>query len=173
MALTAPVTEESARTTVTTVPDTEEMPAGTAHGAAPAGTRGVTATAASRHVPVRVPPGQRTRPAALTCPDVPPAVPARDTTKGTFDTKVPPIKHRQAPGPGQAGRYAPVFTWSANLRHAAGLNCNTGPERSVVSRTSTPRRASPTSTQFPPLPLKLDLRQRGSIASICRSPLPR
>ena len=50
--------------------------------------------------------------------------------------------------------YAPVFTWSANLRHTAGLNRSTGPERSAVSRTSTPRRASPTSTHVPPpLPL--------------------
>jgi hypothetical protein len=67
--------------------------------------------------------------------------------KGVLSTRKYPIKRRQAPS--QAGRYAPVFTWSANLRHAAGLNRSTGPERSFVSRTST-RSALPTSTHSPP-----------------------
>jgi hypothetical protein len=78
---------------------------------------------------------------------VPPAVPARERAKGYFRHESTPVKRRQDPG--QAGRYAPVFTWSANLRHAAGLNRSTGPERSLVSRTST-RSALPTSTHSPP-----------------------
>lgn len=62
----------------------------------------------------------------------------------------------QAPGgpcEGQTG-YCERFTWSENRRHARGANPSTGPVRSVVSRTSTRRRAWPTSTQVPPpLPL--------------------
>jgi mRNA interferase MazF len=40
----------------------------------------------------------------------------------------------------------------ANLRHAAGLNRRTGPDRSLVSRTVTRWSWSATSTQLPPLP---------------------
>jgi hypothetical protein len=44
------------------------------------------------------------------------------------------------------------FTWSVNLRHAAGVNRSTGPRPyCLVSRTATVRVTWPTSTQFPPL----------------------
>jgi ectoine hydroxylase-related dioxygenase (phytanoyl-CoA dioxygenase family) len=42
------------------------------------------------------------------------------------------------------------FTWSANLLHAAGENRSTGPERSVVSRTTTAPGDAPISTHSPP-----------------------
>jgi len=46
------------------------------------------------------------------------------------------------------------FTWSANLRHAAGVNHSMGPARSVVSRTTTAPGDAPISTHSPPpLPL--------------------
>ncbi len=47
VALTAPISEERARTTVTTVPGTGETPVGPRTARPPAGTRGVTASAAS------------------------------------------------------------------------------------------------------------------------------
>jgi hypothetical protein len=54
-----------------------------------------------------------------------------------------------------------------NSRHTSGVNVSTGPDLSVVSRTSTPRSDWPSSTQLLPLvPLQLDLRQRGSKVSI-------
>src|SRR5689334_13472979 len=79
------------------------------------------------------------------------------------------IGRRQAPG--QAGRYASVFTWSANLRHAAWLNRSTGPERSCVSRTST-RLAVPTSTHSPPpFELYVDFRHfRSAVSSTVLPP---
>jgi hypothetical protein len=38
-----------------------------------------------------------------------------------------------------------------NSRQASGVNLSTGPDLSVVSRTSTPRRDWPSSMQLPPL----------------------
>ena len=57
----------------------------------------------TRPVPVRVPPRQRTRPAAETRPDVPSAVPAQDTTKGRFRHESAP-KAPAGPGPRRALR---------------------------------------------------------------------
>lgn len=77
-------------------------------------------------------------------------------------------RSRRESAPASAGRPCANerLTWLANMRQAPGVIASTGPVRFLVSRTSTRSPRPPTSTQSePPLPLQLDLRQRGSTLS--------
>src|SRR5437868_6155649 len=71
-----------------------------------------------------------------------------DSCRGTLMSRVP--LHESA-GLGQGWRANARFTWPANRRQASALTLRTGPERSLVSCTSTRPAWSATSTQSPPL----------------------
>jgi hypothetical protein len=80
--------------------------------------------------------------------------PATRKHPGHAEGASPAVRHESGPFRRRQTRLGSAandrLTCSANLRHAAGLNTSVGPFLSLVSRTSTPRLASLTSTQLAP-----------------------
>jgi hypothetical protein len=62
-------------------------------------------------------------------------VPPPEHGTGALSTRECPCKHRRGLGQGRLANER--FTWPANRRQAQALMLRTGPERSLVSRTST------------------------------------